>query len=286
MAVDALAQKIDLLLTSGSLAYGRLTAKDRSRLQSLFATGVLEVARSGAGKTVVVKNKDALDLFILRNYPSGLQGRKAESTPRSRAVAELRDSKRARESGPQVVLLRGFAGCELRCGEETLPVSLLTERAGVAALRLGHKEWEYDGTLAVVENLEVFWNFEKLNTAARMAIYAQGRLSGGVLGWLGSQAMARTRILHCGDYDPVGLDEYLRLKHACAGRAELFLPKNLEDLLARYGKRELLQGSNGVILARLRKSEDPEIRRLVTLLDRHGAGLEQEILLLGPDHIP
>jgi len=87
MAVDALAQKIDLLLTSGSLAYGRLTAKDRSRLQSLFATGVLEVARSGAGKTVVVKNKDALDHFILRNYPSGLQGRKAESTPRSRAVA-------------------------------------------------------------------------------------------------------------------------------------------------------------------------------------------------------
>lgn len=280
MAVDALAKKLSLLLTVGNLASSRLTERDCSRLRSLFETGVLEVTRSGAGKKVVVKNRDALDAFILRNYPSGLEGRGKSSTPRSKAVAELRDSKKARETGPLTVLLRGVDNCELRSGTKVLPVAELTELAGVAALHLGDREWEYTGVLAVVENLEVFWNFEKLRTGAQMALYAQGRLSGRILAWLGSQAMAEARIIHCGDYDPVGLDEYLRLKGACPERVELFLPANLEVLLSRYGKRELLQGSNGAVLARLRKTDDQQVHKLVTMLDRCGVGLEQEVLLL------
>ncbi|MBU0960259.1 MAG: hypothetical protein KKH60_01945 [Proteobacteria bacterium] len=280
MAVDALAQKLSLLLIQGTLASSRLTERDRSRLQSLFETGVLEVMRSGAGKTVMLKNRDAFDTFILRTYPSGLEGRAEASTPRSKAVAELRDSKKAQETSPPIVLLRGFDNCELCSGTEMLPVAELTELAGVAALHLGYREWEYTGVLALVENLEVFWNFEKLQTGAQMALYAQGRLSGRILSWLGSQSMARARIIHCGDYDPVGLDEYLRLKGACPERAELFLPPNFEVLLSRYGKKELLQGSNGPVLARLRKTEAQEVRRIVKLIDRYGVGLEQEILLL------
>ncbi len=280
MAVDALAQKLSLLLTVGNLASSRLTERDCSRLRSLFETGVLEVVRSGGGKKVVVVNRDALDTFILRNYPSGLEGREESSTPRSKAVAEFRDSKKARETGPLTVLLRGVDNCELRSGTKVLPVAELTELAGVAALHLGGREWEYTGVLAVVENLEVFWNFEKLRTGAQMALYAQGRLSGRIVGWLSSQAMAEARIIHCGDYDPVGLDEYLRLKGACPERVELFLPANLEVLLSRYGKRELLQGSNGAILARLRKTEDQQVDKVVTMLDRYGVGLEQEVLLL------
>ena len=55
---------------------------------------------------------------------------------------------------------------------------------------------------------------------------------------------------------------------------------NLEDLLSRYGNRERLSGSNGAILARLRKTDDQEVRRIVELMDRYGVGLEQEVLLL------
>ena len=145
------------------------------------------------------------------------------------------------------------------------------------ALRAGHGS--ITGALAVVENLEVFCHFEKLKTDAQLAIYAQGRLSGRILNWLSSPAMAQARIIHCGDYDPVGLDEYLRLKSACRERAALYLPANLEDLLSRYGKRDLLLGNNASILARLRKTEDQEVRQIVKLIDRYGVGLEQEVLL-------
>ncbi len=280
MAVDALADKLLLLVSEGSLAASRLTDRDRTRLQSLFETGVLVMERGGAGKKVVVKNREALDAFVLRNYPSGLQGSSATLSPRSRAVVERRDSKKARETGPLMVLLRGFDNCELRGGGEVLAVADWTELAGVAALCLNGRQWEFAGVMAIVENLEVFWNFEKLKTGAQLAVYAQGRLSGRILNWLSSPAMAQARIIHCGDYDPVGLDEYLRLKNACPERVGLYLPANLEDLLFRYGKRELLLGSNGAILARLRKTEDQEVRRIVELMDRHCGGLEQEVLLL------
>jgi hypothetical protein len=161
-----------------------------------------------------------------------------------------------------------------------LPVAHLTELAGVAALRLEDRQWRYSGVLAIVENLEVFWNVEKLETGAQLALYAQGRLSGRILNWLSSPAMAQAQIIHCGDYDPVGLDEYLRLKIACPERSKLYLPSNLEDLFSQYGKRDLL-GCNTAVLARLRKTEDKEVRRVVKLMDRYGVGLEQEALLLG-----
>jgi hypothetical protein len=94
--------------------------------------------------------------------------------------------------------------------------------------------------------------------------------------------MLQASILHCGDYDPVGLDEYLRIKTACPDRTKLYLPANLEVLLSRYGKKELLQSSASV-LDRLRKTEDHEVRRIIKLLDQYGVGLEQEALLLGQD---
>lgn len=280
MAVDALAQKIGLLRSQGNLASSRLTDRDRTRLQSLFETNVLIEERSGAGKKVVVKNQSALAAFVQRFYPSGLEGREDALAPRSRAVAELRDSKKACETGPLMVLLRGFGNCELHTGEEVLPVAHLTEMAGVAALRLEDRQWRYSGVLAIVENLEVFWNVEKLETGAQLALYAQGRLSSRVLNWLSSPAMEQARIIHCGDYDPVGLDEFLRLKNACPERSELYLPSNLEELFFRYGKRELLP-NNAAVLARLRKTEDKEVLRVVKLMDRYGVGLEQEVLLLG-----
>lgn len=279
MALDGLAGKLELLLSRGALAASRFTGRDRHRLQGLFDSGVLAEERSGAGKRVRVRNPVALATFVAQTYPSGLQGRPGELPPRSRAVAEVRDAKKARPGSGITLLVRGFAGCEFRAGETVLPVASWTGLAGVAALCLD-RQWSFRGLLAVVENLEVFHHFERIGTKAQLAIYSGGRLPKRVLDWLASPAMARARILHCGDYDPVGLDEYLRLKKACPDRTELHLPPDLEGLLSRYGKKELLS-ANTTLLDRLRKSDDPEIRRVVTLLDRHGVGLEQEALLLG-----
>ncbi|MEW6429356.1 MAG: hypothetical protein AB1568_15135 [Thermodesulfobacteriota bacterium] len=282
MAVDGLAAKLELLLGQGAIAAGRLTIRERDRLQGLFESGVLAEERGGGGRRVVVGNHAALAAFVARLYPSGLAGIDGDRdlAPRSRAVAERRDAKKAHSAGPATVLLRGFGGCGLRAGDQTLPVAQWTQLAGVAALRLdGNCRWGFAGRLAVVENLEVFLHFENSGVPAQLALYAGGRLDNRVLAWLASPAMAGVGILHCGDYDPVGLDEYLRLQEACPGRTELYLPPDLEDLLQRYGKKDLLSDS-AAVLARLRKCGDPQVRRVVEMMDRYGVGLEQEALLL------
>lgn len=280
MAVDYLAEKLMLLQAQGYLAESRLSARDRLRLQSLYDAGVLLVERSGAGRRIVLHDANALESFIAKTYPSGLQGINKTLSSRSKAVAELRDSKKARGTQPVAVLLRGFHNSTLHFGNKVLPITSWSELAGVAALRLdGETQWGFSGIVAFVENLEVFWNFEKLGIGADIAIYAQGRLNSKVVDWLASPAMQHARIIHCGDYDPVGLDEFLRLKSACPGRTEIYITPNLENLLSRYGKKELIS-DNAAILARLRKNDDPQVSFIVELIDRWGVGLEQEVLLL------
>jgi hypothetical protein len=85
--------------------------------------------------------------------------------------------------------------------------------------------------------------------------------------------------MHFPDYDPVGMDEYLRIKRTCPKRADLYRPDNLERLFSRYGKAQLLEDS-AAVLARLRENTDSDVRGVVELMDRFGVGLEQEALLI------
>jgi hypothetical protein len=55
----------------------------------------------------------------------------------------------------------------------------------------------------------------------------------------------------------------------------------MEAADALYFLRENNGRISSAVLARLRKIEDQEVRRVVTLMDQYGAGLEQEVLLLG-----
>jgi hypothetical protein len=85
--------------------------------------------------------------------------------------------------------------------------------------------------------------------------------------------------LHCGDYDPVGLDEYLREKQVLGERVTLYLPPQLERLTRKYGRPELLADSMSV-LERLRGSDDESIKKVIDIFNVTGCGLEQEVLLI------
>jgi hypothetical protein len=115
---------------------------------------------------------------------------------------------------------------------------------------------------------------------ADVALYASGRLSELALQWLGSPELSQCRFIHCGDYDPVGLDEFLRLKRIVGDRARLHIPANLREFVATYGRPELLCDS-AAVLKRLRASIDPDVHSVIEILDETGCGLEQEVLLLG-----
>ncbi len=240
--VDSLAKHLGTLLDKSSLPASTLSKADRKRLQSLFDAGVLDEEKSGAGRRLVVKNQLALQAFALKMYPSGLAGYTGDLPAKSKAVADRRDSKKAIGKNPVTLLVRGFNGCTFRKNGSQLPVAEWTRSAGVAALCLDSLEgWECEGILGFVENLETFWHIEKIAPFIDLAIYAEGRIGSNVLDWLKSPGMTDFWVVHFPDYDPVGMDEYLRIKDACPERTELFRPADLERLFVSYGKRNYCQ---------------------------------------------
>lgn len=88
------------------------------------------------------------------------------------------------------------------------------------------------------------------------------------------------RITHFGDYDPVGLDEYRRLKER-APRATFYIPQNFENYFKDniFLKPKLLDKSSA-LLHRLVETQDADILTVIELMQRYGGGVEQEVLLL------
>lgn len=280
MKRPALAKLLGTLLTEGSAPLSLFSASARAALSPQFAAGILREERFGAGTRVAVRNKAVLEAFAAQLFPSGLNIAPAGDTPRATAVGYYRDAKAAGATVAEPVLIRAFNNMKFeRCGE-ALPAAALSAKYGVAAFLLKEPPfWGCGGTLAIVENLEPFLCFEKMKIAADAAVYAGGKMSGRMLAWFASAEMSKCSFLHCGDYDPVGIDEYLRLKEACGARVKLHIPANIEALFKKYGKRELLTDSEAV-LRRLRATKDPDALRIIEQMNACNAGLEQEILLL------
>lgn len=276
---DALARLLRRMLDEGSAPRSQFSARSLKELRGLFDAGVLAQTRSGGGLAIEVRDLGTLMTFFRGRYPS--EGISVDGPPRARAVGMLRNAKRVGRTNMEPVLLRATGPAV--CTRDGVPCDLraTTVQTGSACLLLEEgRFWTLTAPVAIIENMESFLHFEKMGVPADVALYAAGRLSDLALKWIGSPELSQCRFTHCGDYDPVGLDEFLRLKAKVGARARLHLPHNLRDLVATYGRPELLRDSEAV-LRRLRDATDPDVRSVVQVLDGTGRGLEQEVLLIG-----
>lgn len=275
---DAFARLLRRMLEERRAPRSRFSAKSLKDLQSLFDSGALRHARSGGGLVVEVLDAKTLAAYYRMRYPS--HDKPIAGPPRAMAVGTLRNAKRVGRTDREPVLVRAMSPILCTREDSTCDLRAATVQTGAACLILETgRFWTLAGTLAIVENLECFLHFERLGVPAAIALYASGRLSDLALQWLKSPELSHCRFIHCGDYDPVGLDEFLRLKTAVGDRAHLHIPENLPALIATYGRPELLRDSEALLM-RLRNAPDDAIQFVVSSLDETGQGLEQEILLL------
>lgn len=301
-ATPALARALNELAENGSLAASRISSAVLKELTGLIEAGVLAWERKGSGRKVAVVDTNGLEHVIQRWFPHGLNAALARPDSRVEGVRNRRDAKTALRANTEPVLLRGRPGAVLCHNQEglavgnrhdgaldldemdfhgVLNVGRWTELAGYAAIELGTEhQWLFSGTIVVVENLEAFRQVEKVVPEMDMAVYAAGRASERLLAWLRVLAENGCPILHWGDYDPVGMDEFLRVWRASHMQAELVIPVGLEELFRRFGKPDLIQ-DNTAILARLRSCQHPEVAEVVNLMDQFGCGVEQEVMLEG-----
>lgn len=288
--LNPLANLLHQLLTTGEVVRSKISPRIRKELTGLFDLGSLREEKRGGGWAVVVANQDSLRRFSDRKFPSGLFGEEDTSEGRrTQSLNRFGDTKSMPGLDFEFVLLRAFGDAQVVTAMSKCKVKVdapeITRQTGCVALTLqeagnGAELPFIQGNVATVEGPELFYRFDWATVDVSVAILTNGRMSDRLLSWVTSP-MIEGRLIHFGDYDPVGLDEYRRLKER-APRATFYTPQNLENHFKqnKFLKPELMDKSSA-LLPRLAETQDVDVLTVIDLMQRYGGGVEQEVLLLG-----
>lgn len=279
--LDPFASILHDLLKAGTVASSRLSTKLRHKCMPLLDAGVIEEVKSGAGRAIRAVKLDALESFAKKCYPAGLSGEESrEPSRRGQSVEQFRDSKA--KAGLDFEFLR------YRLIAKTYQVGNITQEGdhlpnGFGCTILHNDQTVYpwpifSGHVATVENPTVLLRFPWKQYGIDLAVLTSGRASTRMIDWLASDAMSGTTITHFGDYDPVGLSEFLRIEKQLGERASLYIPTHIEALFRKYGNPALLTKS-AALLQKLSKSQNKDVQRILALTREHG-GLEHESIVL------
>ena len=131
-------------------------------------------------------------------------------------------------------------------------------------------------TIVGIENPENFRQIQKQKNLFKgieplfVSRYPQNK---DLIRWLQS---IPNQYLHFGDFDYAGLNIYLsEYKKHLKGRAQFFIPSDIESLLAEKGNRNNYQ--NQMIKFDRVQIDEIGILKLLELIEKHKKGLEQEI---------
>jgi len=280
------------LLRGGALPLSRCSPGALRELRTPLAAGLLREDRRGAGKVLQVLDPEGFRAWLVARFPAIL-GAAAGAGPRSSNLALNRNTKQGVQgldacfvharahrvpetlAGPDREAMASLVDCTARWGGATLLLDLPAGGAPATGRRLPEGM-----TVMTLENRETFHHSEALQAHADIFLLAEtgGRMRKAYVQWLAAQPGLRIR--HFGDFDPVGLQEFVRMRAAMPGRVELYLPEDLEDRIQVFHNRGLLDSeASRSVLAGLARGLDPALDRVLELVAIHGP-LEQEAFLI------
>jgi hypothetical protein len=245
----------------------------------LIDAGVVVEQRSGSGRRLVVRDNLALRQFIGHFFPDTPIN--DDEMSRTAGIARFRDSKTFTSNTPEILSVRAWSEEALLKDGEPVGAALASTEHGVFSFLLSDR-YAVRGSCAVVENPAVFIQFERLRLSVNLVIWShRGRISRKLIDWLEGSATSDLSLIHLPDYDPVGMDEFTRLRARLGGLVKLYFPDDLAERFSRFSNHGILKKpKNQALLANLRGTEISEVRRVIALIDSNNACLEQEALLL------
>jgi len=252
----------------------RLAKKYRKELDDY---GVLDYQRRGKTEWLVVKDHSILDIQISNKYPEGLD---FHQDGRVGGILSSRDSKKGGNAERAPVTFRFVTvSSDLALG---FPAYELTQRNGIVGLLVDASNINLTGVLVIVENFDCFLQAERFVKDADVIIYASGKLDNRVISWI-NDCDSISKIIHMGDYDPVGLSEFCRIESNCKQHSEFYFHHSLDiSIFKKYGKQSLVSDRNNAkTLEKLRGyvTNDSGFNSTLNYLLDTGLGLEQEFLL-------
>jgi len=267
------------LLDNGSVTASSVSRSAWDEILPMLSSGALRKEKTGAGSRLSLADRKAVAGQLERVRPNWTDT--GNAPPRASAVRKYRDSKRAISNNPEPIYLRSCReSCVWSNGINSLDVADLTRIADIAAIATKtDDQWHSDAPIGLIENKEVFFHCERLYRQVECGsfIYYGGNVPKRMNEWLAARERAPLILLYA-DYDPVGLNNYLRLKQKIGAAVEFVVPPNFEELMEKWGKHQLLE-KNVKYLRYIEQSEDVFVKRMVNAMQKHGCGLEQEILL-------
>jgi hypothetical protein len=270
--------KLKLLHKKGQLAKSQCGKHFVNFLKPLLSANVVTEQRSGAGRKLVVGDFAILQAFIDQNFHEVNVSR--QILQRIAGVQRFRDSKAFASDNPELVHVRAWEKNILIKNGTVVDVVRETALHSVFSFQLSPL-YTLHGRCALVEGPVAFSCFERLGLDVALVIYGEGRLSKRIIEWLANQKESTFSLLHFPDYDPVGLHDFERIRASLGLRVWLHIPPNLEELFAKYSKQKLLEKPRSqMLLTKVRHSDSPQVQKVVELIDKHNAGLEQEALLI------
>ena len=190
---------------------------------------------------------------------------------RAYAASKFRTAKKSTKNYPKV---------EIRFLKRNTNVPLqfkeLQDRIGSVNYYLTKEESWLTGKLVLIENIESFLNSDDYFPNCDIAVYYSGNISDSLINCLND---SECTIVFFPDYDPVGMNNYCKIKDRLGDRVELFVPQNISELFESSSYRIIDKNKNREILASLnRRSLPDEVIPIIQLIQKHHGGAEQELV--------
>ena len=237
------------------------TIKNSSIFKSLVSSKVIEPIERGKGYIAILKQK-SFNEFYFKKFPNPNIDVKTEIDNQKK----FRDTKATPIAKDRVIFIRGFKNIIVNNKEISLKKT--TQEYQLFSTVLKNMKTQ---KICFVENLQPFLNAEKLLGKDFVYIHFYGRFPKiDIL-----RNIECNEYLHFGDYDSVGLSEYLKASevyHNC----KLFIPDNFEYLSKEYSKK---RKEKDTIYKNVKISLKTEIINMREQLETTGKYLEQQIIM-------
>ena len=259
---------LNKLIENGSLPESSIPKSAITGVNNLIDLEYIQKMPVKNGIKFVLIDEDSLVNWmarIIKNIDSN------QTHNRAYAASKFRTAKKSTKNYPKV---------EIRFLKRNTNVPLqfkeLQDRIGSVNYYLTKKESWLIGKLVLIENIESFLSCDDYFPNCDIAVYYSGNISDSLINCLYD---SKCTIVFFPDYDPVGMNNYCKIKDRLGDRVELFVPQNISELFESSSYRIIDKNKNREILASLnRRSLPDEVIPIIQLIQKHHAGAEQELV--------
>jgi len=259
---------LNKLIENGSLPESSIPKSAITGVNNLIDLEYIQKMPVKNGIKFVLIDEDSLVNWmarIIKNIDSN------QTHNRAYAASKFRTAKKSTKNYPKV---------EIRFLKRNTNVPLqfkeLQDRIGSVNYYLTKEESWLTGKLVLIENIESFLNSDDYFPHCDIAVYYSGNISDSLINCLND---SECTIVFFPDYDPVGMNNYCKIKDRLGDRVELFVPQNISELFESSSYRIIDKNKNREILASLnRRSLPDEVIPIIQLIQKHHGGAEQELV--------